>query len=276
MPKDNRGRKWCLTLNNYTDQEFEELKEVATRFTIIGEEVGKTGTPHLQGFLYFQRKKSLRQMKNINPRAHWEMAKGTVQDSVDYCSKEDPDPFMKGQAPKKNQTAVERLKRNQVLLSSSVVELVDSGEISLLQLPLLKKAKAEYLVSSSAHQRDSVCGLWIYGPPGTGKTHYVHEHYGDNLFKKAQNKWWDGYAGEKHVLLDDLDTNVLGHYLKIWADKWSCTGEVKGSTIPLNHLKFIVTSNYTIGQLWEEDPHMREAIERRFEVITMMDRYIHE
>lgn len=45
--------------------------------------------------------------------------------------------------------------------------------------------------------------------------------------------------------MDDLDFeggDKLGHYLKIWADKWACTGETKGGTIPLNHHRFIVTS----------------------------------
>lgn len=48
-------------------------------------------------------------------------------------------------------------------------------------------------------------------------------------------------------MLEDLDDACLGHYLKIWADKWECTGEVKGDTIPLLHEKFVITSNFTIG-----------------------------
>lgn len=43
---------------------------------------------------------------------------------------------------------------------------------------------------------------------------------------------------------------MLGHYLKIWADKWACTGEVKGGTVPLCHHRFVVTSNYTIAELF--------------------------
>lgn len=73
---------------------------------------------------------------------------------------------------------------------------------------------------------------------------------------KAQNKWFDGYKGEPTIIIDDLDYNggqTLGHYLKIWADKWACTGEVKGGTVPLNHRQFIITSNYSIQDIFGPD-----------------------
>jgi len=79
------------------------------------------------------------------------------------------------------------------------------------------------------------------------------------------NKWWDGYVGQENVLLEDFDKGgaCLGHYLKIWADRYACTGETKGGTIPLQFKKFVITSNYTPEQLWE-DTEMRAAIDRRF------------
>ena len=46
---------------------------------------------------------------------------------------------------------------------------------------------------------------------------------------------------------------MLGHYLKIWADRYPCRGEVKGASVQLRHDAFIVTSNYSIKELWPED-----------------------
>lgn len=88
--------------------------------------------------------------------------------------------------------------------------------------------------------------------------------------------------------MDDLDFaggQMLGHYLKIWADKWACTGEVKGGTVPLCHKRFIVTSNYTIAELFGPEKGegetgqsaqnkriLVEALERRFEVEEVRER----
>lgn len=72
-------------------------------------------------------------------------------------------------------------------------------------------------------------------------------------FLKAQSKWWDGYSGQEAVILDDHDNPCLGHYLKIWADKYACKGEIKGGTIPLSYKTFVVTSNKHPETLYAAD-----------------------
>lgn len=120
---------------------------------------------------------------------------------------------------------------------------------------------------------ENVRGIWIRGEPGIGKTHRVHELYPE-VFVKQQNKWWDGYDGQKEVLLDDFDRQgkCLGHYIKIWADKYKATGEVKGATTNLRYEKFIITSNYSIEQIWDDDEVLQEAIRRRFQVHHVLNR----
>jgi len=99
-----------------------------------------------------------------------------------------------------------------------------------------------------------------------------HKARADNpgAYLKAQNKWWDGYTGQKSVIIDDMDTDCLGHYLKIWSDKYACSGEVKGGTVPLNFDTLTVTSNYSIEALFK-DELMAAAIRRRMKVIHMTD-----
>lgn len=88
-----------------------------------------------------------------------------------------------------------------------------------------------------------------------------------DAFEKPQNKWWDGYRGESIVIIDDLDTDTLGHYLKRWADRYPVKGEVKNGTVNLSYRRLFVTSNHTIEGLFEKQPGMIAPLQRRFQVV---------
>lgn len=77
----------------------------------------------------------------------------------------------------------------------------------------------------------------------------------------------------------------LAHLYKLWGDSYALTGEVKGGTIPLNFKRFVVTSNYSINDIFGYDPEapvttktkhakdsMVSALESRFIVIYLDDR----
>lgn len=82
--------RWCFTLNNYTKDELCSICSIVPEFCskcVIGDEVGESGTPHLQGFIRFKTKK---RPKSVfpNERIHWEKCKGTDIQNIEYCSKE--------------------------------------------------------------------------------------------------------------------------------------------------------------------------------------------
>ena len=91
-PACSRSRRWCFTFNNWTKADIDRMTLAFTidgcKYYIVGEEVSASGTPHLQGYVEWKNKKSLKQMKTIIPKAHFEHAKGSKQENYLYCSKE--------------------------------------------------------------------------------------------------------------------------------------------------------------------------------------------
>lgn len=86
QPKRIQGKRWCFTINNPEPEDFEAIS-----FGIYGmcqQERGSTcGTLHIQGFCIFSTNQTLKALKKLNHRAHWELMKGDLEANEEYCSK---------------------------------------------------------------------------------------------------------------------------------------------------------------------------------------------
>ena len=89
-----QSKHWCFTLNNYTADEVQELEALVEErpgivYIVIGVEESEEGTPHLQGFVSFEKRTANTKVKKIlGRRCHIERAKGSPQQASDYCKKD--------------------------------------------------------------------------------------------------------------------------------------------------------------------------------------------
>lgn len=89
----SRGyRYWCLTLNNPSNDEMDQLLAIVVKKGwegIIAKEIGDiSNLAHLQGFIKSKNQIRLSTLKSINERIHWEPTKSNELNNVKYCSKD--------------------------------------------------------------------------------------------------------------------------------------------------------------------------------------------
>jgi len=218
-------------------------------YACYGEEVAPTSAQeHLQAYIRFKHGKTKSSVVRLLVGYHVTVC---VRDNVadgftiasenrKYCSKTrdiDPVPnavFVEfGTLPPERTGSEEGGKRTREqweeikqLAKDDKLDDVDA-EIYIKHYSTLKKIAKEHQVLPGSNE--APCGVWYYGKSGTGKSHAARVDYPE-AYLKLPNKWWDGYTGQEHVLIDDFDKNhhMLAYHLKIWADKYAFPVETKG------------------------------------------------
>lgn len=263
---DKRGPRchgWCFTL-------FEPASEPVfdsgiCRYLIYGRETCPTsGRKHLQGYIYFRERQRFSAVKKIFPTAHLEASKGSPQHNKDYCSK-DGDFTEYGDLPASKSGGG---------AFADCLSKAEEGDIAAIKaeypgIYLRYKANIHSSVKFRTTELSNSCGVWICGPPRCGKDFSVRQ-LGD-VYCKPLNKWWDGYAGEKFILLSDVepDHKWLGYFLKIWCDRYPFIAEIKGASMKIRPEKIFVTSNFVMSDVFSGQ--ILEALQCRFNVYNEFD-----
>jgi len=271
-----QGTYWMGTIAYDNDFDMGLLYELNSD-TIVWmkgqQEIGEGGYHHWQIIVNVVPKKSLRQMKDIHPRAHWELSRSTAAEAYVWkdASRVPETQFEFGEKP---------FKRNSKSDWNDVWVKCISGDMDSIE-PGIKIRHWSALQSiRNAHVepilRENINVDYYYGPSGTGKSHAANAKYPNAFMKISSNKWWDNYKGEDEVIIDELSTECIGiSKLLTWFDKWKCYVEVKGGTIGLRATKFIITSNLSLDELLanEKDAH-KAAFRRRVKVTEFLTPFI--
>lgn len=279
------SKSWFLTWPQCNLSKEDCLEQLQQKKKILGavvcRELHEDGNPHLHAYVLLPKRFNCRDPRfwDLGPfHGKYEKAR-----NIDHCSKyikKDGDYIEFGEitwAEKVDSRREHRRYLGQKIIDGTPLpELVREDPSLLFGLSNLQKDVTTWIqMSLVPKDSEDVRGIWIHGPSGVGKSRYVRARE-PSLYNKAQNKWWCSYIGQKAVLIDDFDKQgtCLSHYLKIWADRYACTGEIKGGQIPLVYERLYITSNYSIDDLFpaHEDEYLNDAIKRRFKVHHMLDK----
>lgn len=275
MPNNTsiRARGWVFTLNNFTPQHEATLARLQCQYIVYGREVGASGTPHLQGYVFYTNKKSRSQVARDIPNAYIDMRKGTHEQARAYSIKDG----MYEERGERPLDMAERQKKGGEATSTKWKDIVTnsaSGNIAWVadnhpKEYALYKPRLESLYAPINTPLDGdLLHEWWVGTSGSGKSKALWDLYPAH-FAKSINKWWDGYRHEDVVAIEEWspDNTMTAQALKRWADRYPFTGEIKGGTMQrLRPKKIIVLSNYTMDQCFPRAEDLA-PLKRRFKVI---------
>lgn len=307
--KDRVVMRWCFTMNNPEvsgDELAEKLKATDNvKGFVFQLEQGANGTEHFQGYIEFKKQQRMSAAKKLlgeNP--HMEAANGNKESNLKYCTKEEgrkEGPWIWG-------TCTEKMgpgKRND--LNDFAMMIEEYGGITdevmqafpghALQFRRQAKERTEEIVMKLAKEKEKAwwmeqkrlkdAGLpyltqrqmkciMLFGPTAVGKTTHVKLEtlgMGEDLYEKAgNNKWYPGYAGEKHMLVDEMTTGFCEKDIRNF-NKMTNLGmnvqEVKGSHVLLDVETAWFTTNKHPLHIWDEvkESGTYKAFIRRFDEV---------
>lgn len=258
-------RSWCFTVNNVDPEIAPTFVGLGcARYAIWQLERAETGTLHLQGYVEFHKPHRMTAVKlwlNCD-HAHLEPRRGSRDQARDYCRKADS--HVLGPWELGTWSAGGQGKRTD---HQHAVELLRAGGLKrcLEVLPeyVLKHPKncKEFLAieGSMAMGLRDVRTLWIQGPTGIGKSWHAF-HLGANLGISlyplcitGQNIWFDGYAGEDILCIDELNNNMIPEsFLLRLLDKYPLQCQIKGSMAKANWIFVVITSNFAPSEMYPD------------------------
>jgi len=227
--------------------------------------IGFAGTFHLQGFVVLQKMCRLSSLKKLNDRVHWEVARGTSAQAAEYCKKAGK--FVEfGFCPVDRRFSEE----SNGCMWELAYAMAKEGRFEEIPKNLFIRYRNTFLCIFDEASKATECievldHLWIVGPTGVGKSRFCWEKFPDH-YRKPANKWWCHYNKQECVVVEDVDKTHekwIGYFLKIWSDHYPYIAERKGGSKQIRPKKIVVTSNYTIADIFS-DPGIRYPLERRF------------
>lgn len=228
------------------------------------------GYLHWQIVVYYPRKVTLHYVKMIfGDRCHAEICRSAAAN--DYVWKEDTR-IMGTQF----ELGTPSVKRNSVkdwdLILSNAREGKFDGipsDILIRCYGNLKRIRVDSLQAEPIPKR--VFCYW--GKTGTGKSRRAWELAGYSAFPKDPNtKFWDGYSGQRTVVVDEFRGAISISHLLRWLDRYPVIVEIKGSSMVLCADTIYFTSNLSPNEWYPDlDLETKNALLRRFTEIIFFD-----
>lgn len=181
----------------------------------------ETGRPHLQGFAYCRKRLTCFGFRKL--LGCWaDGMRGRVEDSEAYCSKAASLNHL-GKMPGARGARTDLTEAcDQVRGGKDVNELIVENPILYHQFGRTLTALQD-VTNLKKYRTEMTQGKWYWGSTGVGKSHTVFQDYDPTthyVLNLEDNGWWDGYAGQQIVILNDFRGQLPYSQMLNLLDKW--------------------------------------------------------
>lgn len=288
-------RRVCFTSYDMTMYKripflLEAYPEKVRYVVVQGEACPETERHHLQGYIEFKKKMRYPAVKDLlgDEKMHLEPAKASAVKNREYCTKSESSlpefpPLELGTAAKSKQGKRTDLEVpiSKILEGQSLAEVSEQCPKAYVKFHRGLKALRLQQHRKKLNQfnaKMTVDVLW--GQPGAGKNRFIYQKHGpENCFSPIWNgsKWWfDGYAGQKVLVIDEFYGQCRTSVLQQLLDKYTRLWEVKGDFELGTWDQIYITSNCHPSEWynsWENIPEkVMQSIIRRISTVTYMER----
>lgn len=248
----NPSRAFVFTLNNPEealltreglDRAFED-RDSHVRYAIWQVERGAEGTTHLQGYLEFSKPVRLSHCKILIPRAHFEPRRGTRDQAIAYCEKEESrlsGPYEFGQRDRGGQGKRNDLSEVKARLDSGASEKEIANDYFGTWCRNYRAFERYRRIAGQQRDWKTVVEVF-YGSPGTGKSRAAMDE-NPGAYWKPRGQWWDGYEGHEVVVLDEFYGWLTWDALLKICDRYPLHVESKGGHLNFLARKLVITTN---------------------------------
>lgn len=260
-----------FTLNNPTDEELTHLHSglpTTPEFRYVTfqvEEAPETGTMHVQGYVEFQQSLRFNRVKSlISPRAWLDRRRGTQQEAIEYCQKEDSrvgeDFFEYGTPAAESQGERRDLSALKALIDSGASDL-DLWNSHFSDMVRYFRGIAQYRILATPARDFKTTVYVLWGKPGTGKSRWCLETL-PRAYWKQRGPWWDAYDRHENIVLDDFYGWLPFDDLLRVCDRYPLLVQTKGGNQNFVARTVAISSN-TFPSRWYRNVSNFDAFIRR-------------
>ena len=266
--KISRSRNWCFT--DFERMDFDKIyhdsKEIIRYCCYGNESCPKTHKIHFQGWIQFFNPRSMISVKKIlgSKKIHLEACRGDEYANDKYCKKDDDFRVFGKFISQGMRTDLEDIKRS-IDRNKPMKELWDSHFGTMLRYHSgVTKYRQVALKNSTRLFRDVYCTIYS-GSTGTGKTKKALEENPDAFkIEGSSLKWWDGYEGEKTLVIDEYNNDIQITKLLSILDGYQLRLPIKGGFTYANWEKVIITTNLKKEEIHAQAKYAhQDALARR-------------